>query len=159
MMKGGGKKEKKSVDLWESLASESENGETDRSGADSLGQAPCTAALENDVLKKTKPDGEPMNEMVETMAMLGKEERKKMLQWYGETMPKGISLARRELWVLHVRWTVDEGMMTEEAMRDEVRRGVFRDGKRLEETRNSGNIWRRHVGRCISGTPVTAAGW
>ena len=39
-----------------------------------------------------------MNEMVETMALLGQEEREKMLQLYGETMPKGTSLARRELW-------------------------------------------------------------
>ena len=29
-----------------------------------------------------------MNEMVETMTLLSKEEREKMLQWHGETMPK-----------------------------------------------------------------------
>ena len=43
-----------------------------------------------------------MNEMVERMALWGQEEREKMLQWYGETMPKGISSARRETGVLHV---------------------------------------------------------
>ena len=79
--------QKKTEDAWDSLVSKSEKEEADRSGGHSLGEETCTASLDS-ILHKTKEDGGAMNEMVETMALLGPEEREKMLQWYGETMPK-----------------------------------------------------------------------
>ena len=72
--------------------------QTDREGTASEKRL---AALLDSVLQKTKEDRGPMNEMVETMALLGPVEREKMLPRYGETMPKEISLARRETGVLH----------------------------------------------------------
>ena len=79
-------------------------------------------------------------------------------------MPKEISLARRELEVLHIKWMVElrieenEGMMEEEAMRVGVKRGVFRDGNGLNETLDFGKHIGKSLNRCISRTPVTVGG-
>ena len=104
MMKGGGKKKnKKARNPWDRSASELEKDETDRSGEDSLGEEARMAVLD-DVLNKTKKDGGPMNEIIETMALLGQAEWEKMLKWCVEIMPPEIGTARS--WeFLGVRWS------------------------------------------------------
>ena len=53
-------------------------------------------------LAKAKEGGGPMHVLVETLVVLGTEEREKMLkwyegEWYEETVPKGIRKARRDV--------------------------------------------------------------
>ena len=57
-----------------------------------------------EVLEENSAEGKrrrPMHELVERVAVLGREEREIMLkwyegEWYEETMPKGISKAKRD---------------------------------------------------------------
>ena len=64
-------------------------------------------------------------------------------------MPPETGPARRELGILGVRWMVEqkieenEEMMKEEAIRDGVKRGVFRDGNGPNETLDLG----KHTGK------------
>ena len=101
------------------------------------------------MLTKTKNDGRPMNEIVETMILFGRAEREQMLKFYEETMPKEIGPARREMGVLSVRWMVErrmeenKEMMKEEAMRDGIKRGVTREGSGPDEKFDFG----KHTGR------------
>ena len=111
MRRGGKKKKATTENQWESLASGGE-----------------------DKRRQAKENGRPMNEMVETLAVLGPEEREKMFKWYGGSLPKEISKAMRDLGLLHLRWMVkkkieeNQGMMKEELMRDGMKRSVFREG-------------------------------
>ena len=75
MMKGGGNKKEKARNPWESSASEFGKDETDRSGEDRLEEQGCMAVLD-DLLNKARKDGGSMNEIIETMALLGQVERK-----------------------------------------------------------------------------------
>ena len=148
-MKGGRRKRKtKNGNRWESLVSGGESEESDGSGRDSLDEELYAEVLE-EILAKAKEEGGPMHELVEILAVLGKEERDKMLkwyegEWYGEMMPKGISKAKRDLGILQVRWMVEkkfeesQGMMKEEAMKDGMKRGV---------------LWRKHFVRSTWKTP------
>ena len=61
----------------------------------------------DETLRKVTQDGGPMQELVETMAVLGRGERERMMEWYAGMMPRGISAARREMGVLQVRWMVE----------------------------------------------------
>ena len=69
-------------------------------------------------------------------------------EWYGEMMPKGIK-AKRDVGIVQVRWMVEkkieenQGMMKEEAMKDGMKRGVFKDWNGLDEVLD----FRRHMGK------------
>ena len=72
-MKGGRRKRKtKNGNRWESLASGGESEESDGSGRDSLDEELYAEVLE-ETLSKAEEEGGPMHELVETLAVLGKE--------------------------------------------------------------------------------------
>ena len=62
--------EEDSKEPLDSSESEVERSETDKSWEESLGEEASMAVLD-EVLTKTKRDGGPMNEIIETMALLG----------------------------------------------------------------------------------------
>ena len=70
-------------------------------------------------------------------------------EWYEETMPKGISKAWRDRGILNVRWMVEkkieenQEMMKEEAMKDGMKRGVFKEGNGPNEVLD----FDKHVGK------------
>ena len=63
-------------------------------------------------MNKAKMEGEPMHEMVETLAVLGQRERVEMLRWYEDRMPRNISKVKREVGILGIRWMVERKMGT-----------------------------------------------
>ena len=155
-MHGGGmKKETKTENHWESLASggESEGSqETEKSERDET-EEDMTIVLE-DVLRKAKMEGGPMCEMVETLAVQGQREREEMLRWYEDKMPREISKGKRDVGILQLRWMVEEkmeenqGMLKEEFMRDGMKKGVFREGNSPNERLDFG----KHAGKTFRGS-------
>ena len=79
----------------DSLASESEKEEMGRSGEVSLEEEACAAVLD-ETFKKATEDNGPMQEMVETMTVLGHEEREMLLEWSAGMMPQEISASNWE---------------------------------------------------------------
>ena len=93
-----------------------------------------------DVLNEAKVEGEPMYEMIETLAVSGQREREEMLRWYEGMMLKEISKGNRDVGLLlQLRWMVvmkmeeNQGMLEEEVMRDGMKKGVFREGSSPNE--------------------------
>ena len=112
-MKGGGMKKKstKIGNHWESLASGGESTgseETEKSEGDETE----SDVMLQDVMNKAKMEGEPMHEMVETLAVLVQREREEMLRWYEDRMPRDIGKVKREVGILGIRWMVERKMGT-----------------------------------------------
>ena len=63
-------------------------------------------------MNKAKMEGEPMHEMVETLAVLVQREREEMLRWYEDRMPRDIGKVKREVGILGIRWMVERKMGT-----------------------------------------------
>ena len=147
VMRGGGKKKAKTGKQWEILASGGESEETDRTEW-RLEDGEYKAVLE-EALKKAKEDGGPMDEMIETLAVLGPEERENMFKWDGGSLPQEISEGTKDLGHLHLKWMVEkkieenQGMLKEEVMRNGMKRGVFRKDHTPDEIIDFG----KHVGK------------
>ena len=112
----------------------------------------------DETLKKATEDGGLMQEMVETMAVLGPGETEKMLEWYAGMMPQEVSAARREMGVWQVKWMAErrieenQGLMKEEVMRDGMKRGMFPDGNGPDEILDCGkHVGKTHKQVCMEG--------
>ena len=86
-MRGGGKKKTKTGNQWESLASGGGSERTEESGNDGTEDKRETAVLE-ETLNGAEEDRELMHEMLETLAVLGPDQRVNMFRWYEEARPK-----------------------------------------------------------------------
>ena len=73
-------------------------------------------AVPDDLVNKARKAGGPMNEIIETMALLGQIGREKVLKLYGESMPPEIGAARRELGILGGQRMVERSMEENEEM-------------------------------------------
>ena len=119
-MRGGGKKKGSKIrNQWESLVSGGESTGSEETVNSAEDEAKNDAML-HEVMSKAKVEGEPMHEMVETLAVLGQREREEMLRWYEDKIPGDISKAKHEVGILGIRWMFErkiednQGMLNEE---------------------------------------------
>ena len=98
--------------------------------------------------KRRRWMGGPTYEVVETLVVLGPREREEMLRWYEGVMPIEISKGRRDVGLPQLKWMVqwkieeNQGMLKEEAMRDGMKKGVFRKGNSPNERLDFGKTFR-----------------
>ena len=65
--------------------------------------------------------------IMEKVALMGMAERGTMLEYFGDTMPKGISSANREMGVFSVKWMVEKRIERNDEMKK--RREIDGDDK------------------------------
>ena len=92
---GRTRKEEKIKNPRNSSESETERSEAEKSGSEENSVA-CRTALDG-VMAKAKEDGGLMSEIMEKVALIGMAEWGNMREYFGDTMPKGISSANREM--------------------------------------------------------------
>ena len=124
---GSRRKEEKIKNPGNLSESETERSEAEKSGSEenSVEEA-CRTALDG-VMAKAKEDGGLMSEIMEKVALVGMAEWGNRLEYFGDTMPKGISSANREIWVLSVKWMVEKRLERNEEMKK--RREIDGDDK------------------------------
>ena len=77
----------------------------------------CTVSLDN-ALAKASEDGRLITEFVEKVAVMEEEARENMLEHYSKTLPRGRSLAKKEM---GLKWMVEKRMeKNEEMTKDEL---------------------------------------
>ena len=113
------------------------------------------------VLAKASEDGGLISEFVKKVAVMEEEAREKMLEHYSKTQPQGLSLAKKEMGLVSMKWMVEKRMekneeMTEEGMMGEGKeRPTFQEWNGLVDTFDLG----KHAGEDISESMFDKTGY